>query len=136
MKKWNHLMLMVAVATLVVSLSAQTCKASTSTQLTDNGALLSSPRYREDYPELLRGGASGEETPAHQAQHLAVLTKNAALAHSPRFLEEHPELLRAASSQEQQPAVSKADQPRKLTENKAIAASPRYRETHSELSGI
>jgi len=123
-------MLVVAAATFGLSLTAQTCEASANTQLTDNAALLSSPRYREDHPELLRGGPSGEPSPAPQAQRLAVLTRNAALASSPLFREEHPEFLRAASSQEQAQVVRQTDQPRKLTVNKALEASPRYRETH------
>jgi hypothetical protein len=134
MKKWNHLMLIAAAASIGVSLSAETCKPSANSQLTDNVALLSSPRYREDHPELLRSVASGNDTSARKAQRLAALTKNVALANSPRFREEHPELLWAAISEEHAQAASDADRSRKLTENAALEDSPRFRETHPELS--
>jgi hypothetical protein len=133
MKKWNRLMLIVAVATAGVSLSAQTCKPSAGAELTDNAALLSSPRYREEHPELLRARQPGEENPALEARRLAALTENTALANSPRFLEDHPELLRAGFAAEQPQSVSEADRLRKLTENKALADSPRFREVHPEL---
>jgi hypothetical protein len=133
MKKWNHLMLIFAVTTVGVSLSAQTSKPSVSGQLTDNAALLSSPRYREDHPEALCAVTSVEETPALNERRLAALTKNTALANSPRFREEHPELLWAGSSAEHKQAATEGDRLRKLTENEAVADSPRFRETHSEL---
>ena len=133
MKKWNQLMLIVATATVGASLSAQTCKPSATAGLTDNAALLSSPRYLEVHPELLRCPAPRGEVAAHEAQRLAALTENTALANSPRFLEDHPELLRAGFATEQPQSVSEADRLRKLTENKALAASPRFREVHPEL---
>jgi hypothetical protein len=133
MKKWNQLMLIVATATVGASLSAQTCKPSAIAGLTDNAALLSSPRYREEHPELLRCPPPREMTAALEAQRLAALTENTALANNPRFLEEHPELLRAGFATEQPQSVSEADRLRKLTENKALAASPRFREVHPEL---
>jgi hypothetical protein len=136
MKKWNHFMLFAAVTTMGVSLSAQTCQLPASVQLTANAALLASPRYREEHPELLRAWTSDQETPAYQAQRLVKLTENAALANSPRFLEEHPELLRAALPEQDTQASSKGDRLRKLTENKALAASPRFREKHPELLRI
>jgi hypothetical protein len=134
MRKWNRLMLIVVAATVGGSLSAQTCKPSASPVLTDNAALLSSPRYQEEHPELLRGQPSSEETPALRAKQLAALSENVALANSPRFREIHPELLLPAASAERLEAFSKADRGGKLTENRALAASPRYREEHPELS--
>ncbi len=133
MKNWNRLMLIVATTMVGASLSAQTCKPSASAELTDNAALLSSPRYLEDHPELLRPRPSREESPALKAQRLAVLTENAALANSPRFLEDYPALLRSAYSTNLSQTVSQADQLKKLTENKALAASPRFLEVHPEL---
>ncbi len=126
-------MLIVATATVGASLSAQTCKPSATAEPTDNAALLSSPRYLEDHPELLRPPPSREENPALKAQRLAVLTENSALANNPRFLEDHPVLLRAAYSTDQSQSVSQADRVRKLTENKALADSPRFQELHPQL---
>lgn len=133
MKKWNQLMLIIATATVGASLSAQTCKPSASAGLTDNAALLSSPRYREDHPELLRCPPPREETAALEAQRLAALTENNALDNNPRYQEKHPELLRPGFAAEQLQSGSQADRLKKLTENKALAASPRFLEEHPEL---
>jgi hypothetical protein len=128
MKNLNHLMLIAAVATLGVSLSAQTCNSSASAELTSNAALLASPRYREVHPELLVGRTSGGNRPQ-----IGALTDNIALADSPRYREDHPDLLRSILPAKQKQAVSEADRMRKLTENGALAASPRFREVHPEL---
>jgi hypothetical protein len=133
MKKWNHLMLIVAVATVGVSLPAQASNPSASGRLTDNAALLSSPRYLEDHPELLRGWPNGRDISVVKAQQFPALTDNIALAGSPRYEEKHPELLRSLSPAEQHQADSEATRMRKLTENSALAATPRFREVHPEL---
>src|SRR5882762_11926230 len=60
-----------------------------------NVALLNSPRFLEEHPELLRASPSANGTRAmgeRKAERLAGLTANGALASSPRFREEHPEL--------------------------------------------
>jgi len=87
MKKLNHLLLTMACG-FGVALSAQGREVSP-----NNTALLASPRYLEEHPELLRIPSS-QEPSALQRDRLARLTENTALANSPRFLEEHPELLR------------------------------------------
>jgi hypothetical protein len=138
MKKWNHLMLIVMVTTFGVSLSAQTCKSSASAQLTDNAALLSSPRYREDHPELQRIPTFAKEAQAKEDQiktQVAKLMENRAWADSPRTREEFPELQTVPLSS--QAAQAKADQLKrqtaKLLENRAWADSPRTREEFPEL---
>jgi hypothetical protein len=134
MKKWNHLMPIVTIASIGMSASAQTHKPSTGVELTENAALLSSPRYREEHPELLRGRAPREETPAREAQRFTgkQQTDNAALLSSPRYLEDHPELLRRVANVEATPA-REAQRLAALTKNAALVNSPRFREEHPEL---
>lgn len=125
--------LLVAVATLLtvnLALSTQAGKPDSTASSTKNTALLASPRYLEEHPELLRGRAASEQSPARKTDRL---TQNTALANSPRFREEHPGPLWATSSAEQRTTVSERDRLIKLTENKALAASPRFREEHPEL---
>ncbi len=102
---------------------------------TKNTALLASPRYLEEHPELLRTPLSREKASTLQPDRLATLTENTALARSPRFREEHPELRWTMPSAEQSSAqnVVVSDRLDKLTENKALAASPRFKEEHPEL---
>ena len=112
---------------LVAAVAAFTFNAAFAAEASKNTALLTSPRYLEEHPELLRGQTfSGESKIASQAK----LTGNIALANSPRFREAHPELRLSSSSAEQLPArqVSESERRGKLTANKALAASPRFRE--------
>jgi len=136
MKTLNGL-LMAAAAVLTVNLAiaTQAGEPSTLAKSPQNKAVLKSPRYLEEHPELLRGQSSGVESPALKSEQLTKVTENSALAHSPRFREEHPELRWAIASAEQSVAqrTSEKDRLRKLTENKASAASPRFREEHPEL---
>jgi hypothetical protein len=125
MKTMNHL--------LVAAAAAFALNVALATEASNNTALLHSPRYLEEHPELLRAVPPSVESPAHKAKRLTEPTKNTALANSPRFREEHPELLWAASPAEQRTTVSEGDRLIKLTENKALAASPRFREEHPEL---
>src|SRR6266436_7154633 len=102
---------------------------------TKNTALLASPRYLEEHPELLRTPLSREKASTLQTNRLATVTEHTALANSPRFREAHPEL-RWAMPSGQEPvaqAVSESERLKKLTENKALANSPRFREEHPEL---
>jgi hypothetical protein len=124
MKTLKHL-LVAAVATFAFN-------AAFAAEASRNTALLTSPRYLEEHPELLRGQTFGGESKiASQAK----LTGNIALANSPRFREAHPELRWAASSSEQSSArsISPGERRRKLTANQALAASPRFREQHPEI---
>jgi len=136
MKKFNGL-LMAAAAVLTVHLEIvpQAGELSTLPNPPSNKALLASPRYLEEHPELLRqqrsvGGSSGLN-PAH----LAIVSENSALTQSPRFREEHPELRWVMPSAQEAVArdVTESDRMRKLTDNKALAASPRFREEHPEI---
>jgi flagellar basal body rod protein FlgC len=132
MKKSNHLILIVALATIVAGFSARACECSACSKLTDNAALLSSPRYREIHPELSLQRPFDQTTSARKTQRMEALSQNVALASSPRFREEHPDL-RVVLSAEYSSAVSQLNRMEKLTDNLALAASPRYREEHPEL---
>lgn len=131
MKIPNHLLVAAAAAlTVNVALAAQAGEPDSIASSTKNTALLASPRYLEEHPELLRTAAKSEPSPVRKADRL---TRNSALANSPRFREEHPGPLWAKSSAEQGTTVSERDRLVKLTENKALANSPRFREEHPEL---
>jgi hypothetical protein len=134
MKGLNHHILTVAAAAFGAALLAQADEPPAIEKPQKNAALLASPRYLEEHPEVLRGGTAGGPSPALKRNWPAKLTTNAALVNSPRFREEHPELVWAASPAEERQAISESDRLRKLTENKALAASPRFREEHPELS--
>src|SRR6267378_1178590 len=99
-------------------------------RLSQNRALLRSPRYLEEHPELLRSRA-GTESRVFEPERPAKPTANIALANSPRYREEHPELRWAKLPAK--PAVSANEGLAKLMENKALAASPRFREEHPGL---
>ena len=136
MKILNHLSVAAAVALTVNSaLTTQAGGPHTLAKLTTNKALLHSPRYLEEHPELLRPAESEqrERSTMHKRDSAAKLSANTALAHSPRFREEHPELLWATSPAQQRMAQSETDRLTKLTENKALTNSPRFREEHPEL---
>jgi hypothetical protein len=134
MKTLNSLLVAAAAAvTLGATFSAQAGEAGVPSTLSRNTAVLASPRYLEEHPELLRGKPSGWESPSIKAERVAKLTENAALANSPRFREEHPELRWLGSSPDYNQAISERDRLNKLTENAALANSPRFREEHPEL---
>ena len=136
MKMLIHQSVAVAVAlTINVALTMQAGEPHTLAKPTTNKALLHSPRYLEEHPELLRPAESEqrEQSTINKRDSLAKLSANTALAHSPRFREDHPQLLWATSPAEERTAVSETDRLVKLTENKALANSPRFREEHPEL---
>jgi hypothetical protein len=125
MKKLKHL--------LVAAVAAFAFNAAFAAEASKNTALLTSPRYLEEHPELLRGRTFGGESKIASQVNLA---GNIALANSPRFREAHPELRWAASSVPQSgtPSISESERWARLTANKALAASPRFREAHPEVS--
>ena len=126
MKTLNHL--------LVAAATAFALNVALATEASNNTALLHSPRYLEEHPELLRGQSSGRES---KTVYQARLTENIALANSPRFREAHPEL-QVTPSPDQSLARNASDRDRlsKLTENKALANSPRFLEEHPRLSNV
>lgn len=136
MKRLSYLILTVASAVaLGMALRTQAGESLAGAKAPKQTALLSSPRYLEEHPELLRVPSFRGRSAALQTDRLATITENTALANSPRFREEHPELRWAMPSAEQSAAqnVREGDRLRKLTENRALAASPRFREEHPEL---
>lgn len=136
MKTLNHLLLTaVAVFTVSGALTTQAGEPSILAKTTKNTALLTSPRYLEEHPEILREQWSGQKSPAHNTDQLAKLTENTALANSPRFREAHPELQWAAFPSDQTVAQnsSQSDRLSKLTQNKALANSPRFIEQYRGL---
>ena len=136
MKRLSYLILTVASAVaLGMALRTQAGESLAGAKAPKQTALLSSPRYLEEHPELLRTPPSREKASTLQTDRLATVTENRALANSPRFREAHPEL-RWAIPSGQEPvaqAVSESERLKKLTENKALANSPRFREEHPEL---
>jgi hypothetical protein len=134
MKTFKHIIL-VAAAALTVNIvpATQAGEPSALAESSKNTALLHSPRYREEHPEVLRTGSAFVESTEHKTKRLAELTENSALANSPRFREEHPELRWVASPAEPRQAINEVERLRKLTENTALANSPRFREEHPEL---
>ena len=129
------LMATAAVITVNLAIATQAGEPPALPKSPRNKALLASPRYLEEHPELLRGQPSGGASPALNPQHLATVTENSALAHSPRFREEHPELRWSIPSARESVAQNVRDRDwlSKRSENKALAASPRFREEHPEL---
>jgi hypothetical protein len=132
MKKWNQLMLTVAAISVSLSLSAQTHGQFCVSASAENIALLASPRYREEHPEVVRLGPSCVESAEQVAPQLAVITMNTALANSPRFKEEHPELLRTGTASVDSSALE-AKHLVELLKNAALVRSPRFKEVHAEL---
>ncbi|HWC60234.1 MAG TPA: hypothetical protein VHC44_11120 [Verrucomicrobiae bacterium] len=124
MKTLNHF--------LVAAVAAFTLNAAFTAEASNNTALLHSPRYLEEHPELLRGQSVDR---ASTTIHHAKLTENIALANSPRFREAHPELRWATPLPDQSLTrnASESERLSKLTENKALANSPRFLEEHPEL---
>lgn len=124
MKTLNHV--------LVAATAAFTLNVALATTPSNNTALLHSPRYLEEHPELLRMQSLGRVS---QAVPLAKLTRNIALANSPRFREEHPELrwVQPALDRSVAQNASESDRFAKLTENRALTHSPRFLEEHPEL---
>jgi hypothetical protein len=120
---------------LVAATVAFALNVALATQASNNTALLHSPRYLEEHPELLRGQPSGRES---KTVYQAKATENIALANSPRFREEHPELRWSTPAPVESVArnVGESERLSKLTENRALANSPRFREEHPELLHI
>lgn len=138
MKTRNLIVAAVAVATLNVTTSVQAGEPLRSSG-SRNVALLNSPRFLEEHPELLRAAPSAKGTRAmdhRKAERLAKLTANSALASSPRFREEHPELRWATPAVMEfiTRAVDESDRLANLKANRAVAKSPRFLEEHPELS--
>jgi hypothetical protein len=134
MKTLNSLLVAAASAVaLGATFCAQAGEGGVSSTLSRNAAVLASPRYLEEHPELLRGRSFDWESPSIKAERQAKLTENIALANSPRFREEHPDLRWSGSSPENRQVISETDRLNKLTENAALANSPRFREEHPEL---
>ena len=128
MKSLNYLLIAAAVATMAnVAPATQAGERHPWAKLTPNKAILHSPRYLEEHPELLRA-TQDEQSSARKTHSLANLNRNSALANSPRFREEHPELLWTNPS----PGRTTASE-QELTENKALVNSPRFREQRPEL---
>lgn len=95
-----------------------------------NRGYLSTPRAREEYPWLTRGGTA---LVAGKLAKPVTVTANRALAKSPRYLEEHPELLRPAGTY----VLSAGGlRPPEITKNTAWAASPRVREEFPALRRV
>ena len=136
MKRLNHLVLTVAsAAALGMALPLQARESLAGVKTPQDTARLSSPRYLEEHPELLRMPSSGAEPSVLPRDRLAKLTENTALANSPRFQEEHPELRWVLPPGQQfiPATVSQRERLEKLTENTALANSPRFLEAHPEL---
>jgi hypothetical protein len=134
MKGLSHLILTIAAAAFGAALLAQADEPPAIEKTPKNAALLASPRYLEEHPEVLRGGTAGGPSTALKTDRPAKLTRNASLVNSPRFREEHPELVWVAPPAEKRQAISESNRLQELTKNKALAASPRFREEHPGLS--
>jgi hypothetical protein len=120
------------------SRSARTCGSASGVQLTDNAALLSSPRYREDHPALQRIPLSSEQSQARADQvksQLERLMENQAWAESPRAREIFPELqgVQASADETRAKAGRIESQLARLMENQAWVETPRAREEFPEL---
>jgi hypothetical protein len=117
----------------MVIANSDTCcadAAKKSTVATVNRGYLNTPRSREEFPWLTRGGTIAESRRQSPKEALAALKGNRALASSPRFLEEHPELLRSEGTFAlTRPTVV----PAYVMQNSAFAASPRTREEFPAL---
>jgi hypothetical protein len=134
MKTLNSILVTAAAAlALTASFSTQAGELGNASRLSRNAAVLASPRYLEEHPELLHMQSAGKKLSVMNADRLAKLTENAALANSPRFREEHPDLRWLGSSPEYRQAMSETARLNKLTENAALANSPRFREENPEL---
>lgn len=95
---------------------------SRSPALPQNGAFLSSPRTREEFPALAR-----TPFPGSNVRPQAVRVWTGALKASPRVLEEFPELSRLA------PSRARADVSAVLPRNRAYLAAPRTLEEFPAL---
>jgi hypothetical protein len=93
-----------------------------------NRGYLSTPRAREEFPWLTRGGIEPGKTAAAKP---VATTENRALAKTPRYIEEHPEVLRSGKDF---PVTLQSSVPAAVLQNRAFAASPRAREEFPALS--
>ena len=103
-----------------------------------NPLTMTSPRYLEDHPELLRVSPSPKEAAARLEQYRTYLTElmaNLAFSHSPRILEEYPELQRVSISAEasQTAVIRREKRMATLLKNQAWVNSPRAREEFPDL---
>jgi hypothetical protein len=134
MKTLNHIL--IAAAALLLTVGASQADEPRADALTrQNSALLSSPRYLEEHPELLRSSSAARQSNSVSVKQSVETPVNIALANSPRFREQHPEYRFATVSPARTIAsrINPAEQLRRLTQNRALAANPRFREQHPEL---
>lgn len=134
MKTLNHILIAAGAALLTVSTS-QADEPRANSAAHENTALLSSPRYLEEHPELLRTPSVGRKSHPVSTKRSVETAVNTALVNSPRFREEHPQFRFAPVSEEEAIAeqISETERLRRLMENRALASSPRFREQHPEL---
>lgn len=119
--KTRTTLLNTAVAAILLATSVSHALAAEPSENKLNRGYLSSPRAREEFPELARGG--NERV---RSEKVSTPTVNRALANSPRYREEHPAgALRAL--------MSPSAIPPELIKNRAFAASPRVREEFPAL---
>jgi hypothetical protein len=140
MKTKNKLYLL-AVSAAALSLNSTTAvgQVFSSAEVLNNRAVAASPRAKEEFPWLARGGAEptrSKEAVATSKSALAEVKENRALANSPRMKEQFSELTRPAISSSETTVATRSGI-NALTEvrrNRALAASPRMKEQFPELA--
>ena len=139
MKTKNRLYLL-AVTAAALSLNATTGVGQlfNAKDVINNRAVANSPRAKEEFPRLTRGGTEptrSKEAVTTSKSALAKVKENRALAASPRMKELYPELARPAVTPSES-AVATQSRINALAEvrrNSALAASPRMKELYPEL---
>lgn len=132
MKTLNHILIAASAALLTVSTS-QADEPRAISAAHENTALLSSPRYLEEHPELLRTPSVGRKSHPVSTKRSVETAVNTALANSPRFREEQFRFAPVAEEEAIAEQISETERFRRLMENRALASSPRFREQHPEL---
>ncbi|HEX4342159.1 MAG TPA: hypothetical protein VH255_02135 [Verrucomicrobiae bacterium] len=101
-----------------------------------NQAIASSPRAREEFPQLTRPSPAADENPQGASPALLEIMKNHALASSPRLREIYPELRMAGATQSNLRSTAvKGESPLSaVLKNSALAKSPRTLEQFPELT--
>ena len=138
MKTKNKLYLLaVSAAALSLNVTTAVGQVFDSAAALNNRAVATSPRAKEEFPWLARGGnepTRSKEAVTTSRSALADVKGHPALANSPRMKELFPELARPAVSPS---AVATRNENNALTEvrrNRALAASPRMKEQFPELA--
>ncbi len=140
MKTKNKLYLLaVSAAALFLNITTAVGQVFNAVDVINNRAVAASPRAKEEFPWLTRGGTKptgSKEAVTKSKSALAEVKENRALAASPRMKELYPELARPAVTPSESAVATRSgiNALAEVRRNRAFAASPRMKELFPELA--